>query len=178
MFRNREAGITMIEVMMTIAMVAIASSMAVPGIVSYLPDYRLSKAARDFASISQTAKMTAIRSNTNCAITFYQTANGKRYDYVAFQDTDGDFEYDNGERIIAAVRWDDYKGVSIDTTQGGGNGVTFTDNDDGLPCFAFASNGVTRNNLNGFGGGSVFLNNKNKKEKNIRISPMGSIEIE
>ena len=176
MFRKRESGFSLIEVSMTIGLLAIVLTMAVPAIVGYLPDYRLSKAARDLTSIYQTAKMTAIRSNTNCAITFYQTVNGRSYDYVAFQDTDGDFEYDSGERIIAAVRGDDYKGVNIDTTQGGGDGVTFTDNDDGLPCFAFASNGITRNNLGGFGGGSVFLSNKNERKKTVRISPMGGIE--
>ena len=115
--------------------------------------------------------------NCNCAITFNQTVGGINYDYVVFVDADSDLEYDAGENVITKVHWRNYKSVSFDTTEGGGDGLTFTDNDAGLPSIAFRSNGLPRNNIGGLGAGTVFLKNTNNKTISVVVSSAGNIRI-
>ena len=178
----KKNGFTLIELLITFLILGIVVSIAIPGFSRWLPDSRLKSAARDVFSNFQLAKLTSIRSNSYCTITFNQAIGGTNYDYVVYVDSDEDIdrllEYDAGEDIITKVLWTDYKGVSFDITQGGGDGLTFDNNDDGLPSIAFAPDGLPKNNSGGFGAGSVFLTNPNGKAIKVVISSAGNIRIE
>ena len=174
----RKNGFTLIELLITFVILGIATSIAIPGFSRWLPDSRLKSAARDVFSNFQLAKLTSIRSNSYCAITFNQAIGGTNYDYVVYVDSDKNFKYDTGEDIITKVLWTDYKGVSFDITQGGGDGLTFANNDDGLPSIAFTPTGLPENNSGGFGAGSVFLTNPNGKTIKVVVSSAGNIRIE
>jgi prepilin-type N-terminal cleavage/methylation domain-containing protein len=171
-------GFTLIELLVTMLVLVIVSAITIPVFAKWLPDYRLRAAARDLYSNSQLAKMEAVRNNSNCAITFNQTIDGTVYDYAVFVDSDNDVECDAGEEVIAKVLWTDYKDVGFDTAQGGGDGLTFTDNDDGLPSIAFRSNGIPRDNAGGLGSGTAFLVNTEGKTRSVVISPGGNITIQ
>jgi len=88
-------------------------------------------------------------------------------------------EYDAGEQVVNQVVFSDhYAGVSFDTAQGGGDGLTFTDNDNLLPSFAFRLNGLTRSNTpGGSGAGAVFLINTQNKTVSIDVSAAGNVTI-
>ena len=77
-------------------------------------------------------------------------------------------------RVLFSER---YEGVTFDTSQGGGDGLSFTNNDDGLPSIAFRSNGLTMDNAGGFGPGTVFLRNTKNKTASIEVSSVGNIRI-
>ncbi len=80
MERNiRLSGFTLVEVLMTIVILAILAAVAVPGFSAWLPNYRLKAAARDFVSNFQLAKMGAIKNNKTWAVLFYPGAPGKYY---------------------------------------------------------------------------------------------------
>lgn len=175
---RRNTGFTLMELMIVIAVIGILVGIAVPGIIGWLPNYRFRAAREDLFSNFQKAKLTAIKRNCNCTITFNQPIGGKTYDYVVFADADNDLEYDAGEDVITRVLWTDYKGVSFDTTEGGGDGLTFTNNDDGLPSLAFRSNGLTRNNGGGAGFGTVYLKNTKGRTAKLVVSSVGGIKIE
>ena len=176
-FRKKDSGVTLVELMVIFAIIAILAAVAVPSFSVWLPNYRLKQAARDVFSCFQLAKFTAIKRNTDCTITFNQTVGGNSYDYVAFVDADGDLEYDSEEHIISRILWGDYKSVSLDTSEGGGDGLTFLNNDEGLPAIAFQTNGLPINNSKGTGMGSVFLKNTNNKMRSVSISSAGNIQI-
>ena len=169
--KKRELGFTMIELMVAVGIFAIMAAIAIPGFSVWLPNYRLKHAARDMFSNFQLAKLTAIRRGSNCTITFNQAIGGTVYDYVVYVDSDNDLEYDAGEVVITKVLWTNYKGVTD-------NGLTFANNDDGLPSIAFRSNGLPRNNAGGFGIGTVSLINEKNKITKVVVSSVGNIRIQ
>jgi type IV fimbrial biogenesis protein FimT len=174
----KKDGFTLIELLMTFVILGIMVSIAIPGFSRWLPNYRLKSAARDVFSNFQLAKLTSIKRNSYCTITFNQAISGTNYDYVVYVDSDRDLEYDAGEDVITKLLWTDYKAVSFDITQGGGDGLTFTNNDDGLPSIAFTFTGLPKNNSGGLGAGSVFLTNPNGKATKVVVSSAGNIRIE
>lgn len=173
----RQAGFTLVETSIAILLIGILAAVATPAIIRWLPDYRLRSAARDLMSNMQLAKMTAVRSNTNVAVVFNQPLGGEVFDYLVFVDANNSVEYDGGEAVVARVRLADYRGVSFDTTQGSGNGLTFPVNDDGLPAIAFRGNGLTRNNGGGFGAGTAFFRNINGRTLSVEVNAAGNIRI-
>ena len=174
----KKNGFTLIELLVTFVILGIVTAIAIPGFSSWLPNYRLKGAARDVFSNFQLAKLTSIKSNSYCAITFNQAIGGTNYDYVVYVDSDKDLEYDAVEDIITKVLWTDYKGVSFDITQGGGDGVSFTNNGVGLPSVGFRPNGLPIMPGSGFGNGSVYLINTKNRTTKVVVSSAGNIRIE
>ena len=175
---KRESGFTMQEVIVTLAIISILSAIAVPGFSRWIPNYRLKSAARDVVSNFQLAKLTAIKKGINCTITFNKTIGGTLYNYVVYEDANNNLEYDAGDQVVNKVVFSEhYAGVSFDTTQGGGDGLDFTDNDNSLPSTAFRLNGLTRDNAGGSGAGTVFLKNGQNKTASIRVSAAGNVTI-
>lgn len=87
-----KSGFTLIEVMIVIAIVGIMSAVAIPSIINWLPNYRLSSAARDIVSCLQEAKMRAVKENTNVIVIFSSN------EYEAFVD-DGEGGGNSGNNI-------------------------------------------------------------------------------
>lgn len=69
--RNK-GGFTIFEVIIAGAIVAILGSVAIAGFSAWLPGSRLKSAARDLYSNLQRTKMTAIKNNGSCSITYSQ----------------------------------------------------------------------------------------------------------
>ena len=175
---TRLSGFTLIEVVMAMAVLAILAAISIPGISHLLPNYRLKAAARGMVSNFQLAKFTAIKRNTNCAISFNQMIGARTYDYVIYVDSDNDLEYDAGEEVITHKCWADYGSTSYDFSQGGGDGLNFVNNDDGLPSIAFQPKGFPVNNIGGLGMGTVFLRNTNNRTTRVVVSSAGNIRID
>ncbi len=68
--KKKNAGFTLIEILITIAIIGIASAFAIPTFINVLPNWRAKAAASDLFSNLQTAKLTAIRKGMNCGIIF------------------------------------------------------------------------------------------------------------
>ena len=67
---KKNSGFTLIELLVVIAVIGIFVAIGVPNFMSWLPKYRLKSAARDLYSNMQLAKMTAVKSNQNCSVTY------------------------------------------------------------------------------------------------------------
>ncbi len=88
-FVRRNRGFTLAELMTTLGIIAIVSTIALPQFMGWLPKYRLKSAALDLFSIFQTARMLAIKNSCEYALVFntsegtYQLVSGgqnKTYD--------------------------------------------------------------------------------------------------
>ena len=69
-------GFTLVELMVTLAILGIVLAIAVPNYISWRPTYRLRQASNDLLSDFQSAKTTAIKRNVPCAISLAETVDG------------------------------------------------------------------------------------------------------
>ena len=74
---QKRSGFTLIELTVVIVLLTILTAVCVPNFLSWLPKYRLKRAARDLYSNLHLAKMSAIRANKDCILRYYK--NPDRY---------------------------------------------------------------------------------------------------
>ena len=70
-------GVTLIELIVVLVIIAIAAALAVPNIAAWLPNYRLRTATRDIVSTMRTAQMKAVTTNLEHRVQF--NAEGGSY---------------------------------------------------------------------------------------------------
>lgn len=71
-----QRGFTLVEIMVTLVIIAIAAALVSPAILSMAPDISLKSAARDVYANLQKAKISAIKENKDFAVIF-DTANNR-----------------------------------------------------------------------------------------------------
>jgi type IV fimbrial biogenesis protein FimT len=79
---QKQSGFTLLELMVTIAIFAVISAIAIPSFIGWVPRYKLGGAARDVLAVLQKTRLQAVKDNTDYTITF-NTANEA---YTAFID--------------------------------------------------------------------------------------------
>ncbi len=183
MIKRGEGGITLIELVIVMSIIAIIGVFVAPSIGEWLKNFRVRQAAGDLASDLQFAKIKAISSGRFCTVVFNQDVDGTQYSYVIFPDYDNDRVLDSADAgdldgdgdqeneatdILKRVRLHDaFRNVSFNTSQSV-DGIAFTDNK-----IAFNSRGWPSN---GFGG-TVYFKNDSKGYK-VVVSSVGRIRIE
>lgn len=125
---RKNSGYTITELMVTIAVIAILASLAIPSFIAWLPNYRLRSGAEEIQSTLQLARITAIKENSTVTVDF-NTANETYRAFVVGGQTI------RGGRMPA--------GIDIDSTDFGGDSVEF--NSRGIATAAGTA--VVRNNL-------------------------------
>ena len=81
MIRDRQSGFTLVELMITIAVLGIAAAIAVPNFLSQMPQWRLNGAARQVMGDLMAARMQAVKENTSVTVAYmnkqqYTVSNG------------------------------------------------------------------------------------------------------
>lgn len=167
---GRQKGFTLMEILIVIALISVISIFAVPGIMAWMPDYRLKKATQECRGDLQRAKLSAVKARMNCAVEFVggDSATG----YVIYLDANDNQEQDAGERVIAQVDWaSDYDGDVHHVSN------NFSDNGNGNGWFAFQPNGLPVEANGGLGMGTLRLNNDKGNWRSVVLSSAGNIKI-
>jgi type IV fimbrial biogenesis protein FimT len=164
-----KGGFTAMELMVVVGMIAILTAIAVPNIISWLPNYRAKVAARDMLSNFQKAKMEAVKRNADVVITFTTGAyvpSGHIGNYQMFVDdgsgggTAGDGIQNGTELVLAQVNMP--KNVSLYTANFSGTTITGY-NSRALP---WSSNW-----------GSVEIRNNKSRYYQATLSPAGHVRL-
>lgn len=123
---QKASGFTLMELMVTIAIIAILSAIAIPNIIAWVPKFKIGGAARDVLAILQKTRVQAVKENTNFVLMF-DTGNAR---YTAFRDdgagtpaNSGNGVLDGGEAVI--VQNTLANGVDISATTLPGDLVAF-----------------------------------------------------
>ena len=104
---RREAGLTLVELLVAIAVLGVLLSIGVPAFGNFAVDSRLASATNRFVSAIHLARSEAVRRNARVTLcpsmdgVFCATGVGWDQGWIVFSDLDGTGERDSGEPILA-----------------------------------------------------------------------------
>jgi prepilin-type N-terminal cleavage/methylation domain-containing protein len=108
------AGFTLVEVIITLVVIAIAAALASPAFLAMAPEMQLRGAAQDLYSSTQEAKILAIKENRSVTLTYGSAG------YTLgepFTDSDGDGLYDSGAGDVFTPATHDTNNDGVFTTE-------------------------------------------------------------
>jgi prepilin-type N-terminal cleavage/methylation domain-containing protein len=175
-----QKGVTLIELAVVMAIVAILGLALAPAIGEWVDNFRIKQAARDLSSDLQLAKMKAIGSGVRYAVVFKQIVGGTTYSYVIFPDNNNNLVLDGGSEttdILKSVLLG--RNIIFDPDQGGSDGIDFPNVSD-HPAFGFNRSGMPIENSGPLTiQRNIFLKNtKNSKHMKVTVSAAGRIGID
>ncbi len=116
-----QKGLTLIELVVAVVIIAIMAGLLVPNIGAWLPNYRLRSAARDIASTMRTAQMKAVSNNISYRVNLDDTdIGGNRY-VLQFRTIEGNWVSDGAVQTLPP-------GISINTNTLPGKRAEFNPN--------------------------------------------------
>ena len=107
-----ETGLTLMELMVVIAIIAVLSSMAAPNLVSWRRDYKLKGAYENIRADLRLAKARALRERASVSVDFLNSRYDIFVDNGAGGGTEGDYSRSGGEALVRLRELP--AGVSID----------------------------------------------------------------
>lgn len=147
---KKSGGFSFFELMVVLAIMAVASAIVTPGILSWRSNAKLRGAAGNLKNDLELSKTRAVRERSPVTVTFLET----QYQ-VTFTDKDGKLQTLRDRKLPGGVR------VDLDSTNFTTLGDKTMFNGRGLPQ-----------------AGSAVLVNTNGQQKRIIVSPLGRIRIE
>ena len=159
MFRTGQQGFSLLELLIAIAIVAIAAATSIPSFRVWVDNYRLTEAANGVVDGLHKARSEAVRRNKDVVMRFTATSWQMFVDDGAGGGTAKNFTRDGGETILRTVAAP--SGVSFHDVQFGGN-----------PYTGFSSRGMP---IDSSCAGTVKGKNASGRSFTIALSLAGSV---
>lgn len=99
MSKINKRGVTLIELVIVMAIIAIGAVLLVPNLGAWLPNYRLRSAARDITSTLRVAQMKAVSTNLDHRVSFTE-GTGNAGSYVIERSTGGVWVSEGGSKTL------------------------------------------------------------------------------
>ena len=154
---RNNSGFTIFELAVVIAIMAIVASIAVPSLIGWLPNYRMTSASDELLSTLWLAQRRAVRENADVAVDFDFANNS----YVVCVDTSDNANCDAGEEIVKSVQMP--------------GGIDLVN--DGLGNFQFDRRGFPTDTANNSVSGSISVHNSTASQT-ISMTLAGSCTIQ
>jgi type IV fimbrial biogenesis protein FimT len=171
--KKTESGVTLMEILVVMVILAALAAIAIPTFAVWLPNYRLKSAARDLYSNFQMAKMGAVNKNSDWAVIFDNTSSPGRYSIVSGRGDNGVWDVPAGdEQIEKTVDLAGYKGVRFGHGDAVGpvpDGGTFGDE------ISYNPNRVVFNSRGTGNAGYVYLQNEKNTAYAVGTQSSGAI---
>ena len=144
-----ENGFTLLEMMVTVAIIGIVAAIAIGSLNTLLPRYRVKSAARQIRADLQKAKLEAVKQNRTALVDFTVAGGGNPGRCLTCFDTNSDNDCDDEAAgdVITRLNMDDYPDSEL-INPGFTNGNHFR----------FNSRGIPESDAGGLSSGSIDLN--------------------
>jgi prepilin-type N-terminal cleavage/methylation domain-containing protein len=161
-----QKGFSITELMIVIAIIGVGLIIGIPTYNRTIkPTARLNGAGRQLYSDVQFARLQAIKENVRCGIALDPT-DPTDPTYTVFKDNNLNSQYDGDEGIKTVHLANEYAKVQFDSSKGGGDGISFTNN-----FFLMRPRGLATNS------GRVYLVNEKGEGREIIVNTMGTVRI-
>lgn len=169
--KETQTGMTLLELIVTLAIVAILIGISIPGIKGQLASYQLRALGREMYGAFQLARLEAVKRQSNCALSFGGMTDGEAADCHVYVDSNRNCAWDPGEVILTKITIPATNGAFID-------GVNFAKNTDLQPSIGYTPRGLSVSPSGGFGAGSVTLKNIHNSTLKVVINSVGRVRID
>jgi len=149
-------GFTVVELIVTIGIIAIISAMALPNMGGVIKEYKLRNAARQMVSSLQRVKLRAIKENRDAQIKLQQDAGTGLFYYELFIDANDNDTVDAGEA---------FERVDLDEN------LTISSN------FANDIFGFTSRGMPSDGNGTITIKLNENRKVEIAINAVGNVRV-
>ena len=105
-----QKGVTLIELVVVLAIIAIGTALVVPKIGAWLPHYHLKCATRDIVSTMRTAQMRAISTGIQYRVNFNTDEVGVANSFILQRNSGGEWSNDGAVQTLPA-------GITMDIDQ-------------------------------------------------------------
>lgn len=172
-YMRKRQGLTIVELVITMAIVAVLMAAMIPSLGRWVSHYRIKRAARDIASCFRLAQMTAVETNQTCSVRF-SSGGGI---VTVIRDPGG------ANDTIRTVNLGESK-AQFDTAQGGGDGLDFVDQApvDGIINVTYNTRGIPSDEQGnpltppgGQDGQRVFLETTRNEGYWVEVTPVGNV---
>ncbi|MBM4340300.1 MAG: prepilin-type N-terminal cleavage/methylation domain-containing protein [Deltaproteobacteria bacterium] len=149
MQKNNQKGVTLLELIIVMVIIAIGAVLVAPNIGAWIPHYRLRGATRDIVSTMRTAQMKAVSQNMRYQVSF-TPGTGENGSYILQRDSGG-FINDGPMQLLP-------RGITMGTTLQNNNAIFNPDSTSST--------------------GSVILSNAKAQKRILLTATTGRVKIE